>query len=1464
MPRASKTPLILVGHSMGGLVAKRAFTLAKQNEEYRLLANRVHSIVFLATPHRGSNLAQLFSKILNLSPGARPFVADLHRSSSVTEAINDEFPHYCQDLRLYSFYETMPMFYGLGRNIIVEKDLAVLGYHNERSAYLNSNHSNVCKYDSRNDPNYQVVRNALASIIEGLKPNAASEKVEVSNDDQHLLSTALGVTDSLENHFMDVDALRTGGSCQWLTKRANYLEWCDGAKPHIYWIYAKPATGKTVLSGMIINHLRELQMDLAFYFFDYRDKRKTTIGDFLLSMAWQMAGLHEEILRTVLEVCRGDEQLHKSDYRSIWRKLFLEGVLRVKLNKLQYWVIDALDECKNGLELVPLLLKVTATGSIRILLTSRNRFEHQQQATSPVVKVVCQDIPVEATKHDIALYLEQNLDQLPAAQEEDRRMIVDEILRRSADCFLWVSLIIEELRQVHTSAETRQVLENIPSDMNELYQRILDKMSMAPYGKKLAQAIITWTVCSVRPLTTDELHHALELDLQDRIDSIEKSIASSCGQLVYVDTHSKVQMIHKTARDFLLQGKSSSEFSVDGKEGHKRLALTCLRYLNSNEMKSPRQRGRSARSPIPRPKPKQGSVVNYSSHSFFDHMFHVHSTDDDVFFALAKFLGSSNVLSWIEHMAQQSSLQRLMLAGKAFRNFLQRRSHHLSPFGREVALLDSWATDLVRLVTKFGKYLLEYPSSIFHHIPPFCPSETALRRQLTPTARGIVVLGLSERAWDDCMSTIVNQNERCSALACSRKNFAVGMSSGRIFIYDGEMCQEQEVIQHQEQVRILQFGERCGLLASAGFEIIRLWNVNSWTEVWSADIAKQCLSVAFYEECQLFFAALRNNNLMIWDLETGAERDSIDWTLALGESNSHAYRRPICAAFSEEAGLLAVVYRGQDIVVWDIERDAIHGTYCKETGAYPQQARRSNQTGASSVLFGVEANPNLLAVSYADGDLVLFDLSLGTRQASTLANSHSLACSHDGRTLACADSSGTIQLFEFDTLRLLYRIHSGEHGCQGLAFSGDNNRLLDISGSQCRVWDPTVLLRQDDEEDNSDTMSISTGLQEVSVESSDDDVVLVTSIACHPNEDIVFCGKEDGSVCLYDTKSGQQSQKLYSHAMGVSVLSISLNGESNIITSLDSSSRLLTQKLTREQQQDWIISETLFDHRTETAVDQVLMNSESTRLLVCTAERDTLWSISSTEGPRIIAELSWKDRGAYRWGSHPIQHDHLILISNNIAHLYDWKTLSRVTGPQGILLESDMLSDLAVRSIVPCFANKVIAIAFGKSLRHNAETQLLLWDPSDFTPGSKSATPVPQYRPLSEHVKDAVGEYRSQLVFLHSSGWVCTATPQSSVKGTFARHFFLPTDWLSTNVDLLFGVNERGDFVFVRRHEVAVVKNGLETAEPVLCGRSSRRRESEPHWASKMSEGSRRTSSSATLVVPDEQDVDNPSWKCEW
>jgi len=1406
---------------MGGLVIKRAYILAKQQTAFSSIANRVQAMLFLATPHRGADYAHLLSKILSILPGPRPIVMDLHRNSVATQSINEEFPRICENLQLFSFYETLPT--SVLKSLVVDKDLATLGYGNERTAYLDADHRGVCKYLTKRDPSYQTVRNALAKVIDDFRAREAALRITIDHSQLKHLDGFLGTSDAAEDDFASVDSARMAGSCEWLMKKESYLEWLKSGNNQLYWMSAKPATGKTILSGKVISHLKGLRKDCSFCFFDYGNKAKSNIASFLLSMARQMAIMHNEILRAMLELCRKENQIKEKDYRAIWRILYVECILKQKLAQPQYWVIDALDECHSGHELVMMLAKVMNELPVRIFLTSRDSILEHRTSIPGTTKVLAEEISKNDTLSDIELYLQRHMDGIPAENNEDRQTMKDRILTKSNGCFLWVSLVLQELKEVHTAEDIRTVLEDVPSDMDDLYSRILETMSQKlkrtrlAKGTELAKAILTWTVCAARPLTTAELHYAAQSQLQMAVYDIAGAIKTYCGQLVYIDSQSRIQVIHQTVRDYLLRAKSTSDFGVVKRMGHKELAIGCLEYLNGAELAPPTRRKLSV-SNI-HAKVELSAFASYACNYLFEHLAQVSSTDDDIIYALYGFMSSNHVLSWIEYVAKHSDLKRLIQTGKAIKNFLQRRSKHMSPFGKEVALLDSWGTDLVRLVAKFGRNLLENPASIHHLIPPFCPPESAPRKLFAaPNNRGIQIVGLSKKTWGDCLTTIIDPQEKFLSLGCSSTHFAIGMNSGTIRIFNQATCQEVKTLfhKHATPVKLLRFGIKEGILVSASFKVVRVWDTTTWTQRWEFRIPAQPMSISLAEEDQKLLISLKNNHFTTWDLTTGTEKYSDDWTQDLEGQRALSYSRPIAAACNVEERLLAVIYRGQDILLWDFDFDALLETYTKEgAGA---NSRRNVNGGVTSVVFGAGPNHSLLAAAYLDGDLVVFDTNEGSVKNKTLANAQVLASSPDGRTLATGDSSGTIQLYDFETLKLLHRIRSDDYDIKSLKFSRDSCRIIDVRASQCQVWDPTVLVRQDNEDELSDTVSISTSPQEVGAESFEN-VVLVTSLACPKSNEVFFVGKEDGVVYLHETRSGTQIKKLVDHSSSVPIIGIYFDDESKLLANIDSSSRVIIHKLSPT----WEALESIFDHRAGMAVDQLLFNHQNSRILICSAMADTLWEIDlkSQDRNNIIKTNEWEEVRSYRWATHPINRDHLIMINDRVAHIYDWKTLDRLTMEDGISLDAKIGPELKIRSITPCFHCSGIATAFGESSNRHCKSKLLLWNASDFNPESTGTMAIKKYHHLTDDIDYLIHADDQKLVFLHSDNWVCSTDPDKP--SNVIRHFFFPADWLTSNIDLMIEMTPAEHLLFAKRDEVAVIKRGLHNREQSMSHANDRR-----------------------------------------
>lgn len=98
------------GRKLISLTDLQAYLSGRNDPTYEYIIRSVSSIVFLSTPHRGTNLAETLNSILKVSFVASPmhFIAELGAGSQTLEKLNEQFRHVAEKLQLVSFYETRP------------------------------------------------------------------------------------------------------------------------------------------------------------------------------------------------------------------------------------------------------------------------------------------------------------------------------------------------------------------------------------------------------------------------------------------------------------------------------------------------------------------------------------------------------------------------------------------------------------------------------------------------------------------------------------------------------------------------------------------------------------------------------------------------------------------------------------------------------------------------------------------------------------------------------------------------------------------------------------------------------------------------------------------------------------------------------------------------------------------------------------------------------------------------------------------------------------------------------------------------------------------------------------------------------------------------------------------------------------------------------------------------------------
>ncbi|KEZ41716.1 hypothetical protein SAPIO_CDS6901 [Scedosporium apiospermum] len=105
----STDPIVFIGHSLGGIIIKKAIELANTDDVFRdNIAKAAQGIVFFGTPHRGSAVASfLIVKMMTSLPGwsGTKFLPLLEINSNGLSEITEDFLPFAHKYALVTFYE---------------------------------------------------------------------------------------------------------------------------------------------------------------------------------------------------------------------------------------------------------------------------------------------------------------------------------------------------------------------------------------------------------------------------------------------------------------------------------------------------------------------------------------------------------------------------------------------------------------------------------------------------------------------------------------------------------------------------------------------------------------------------------------------------------------------------------------------------------------------------------------------------------------------------------------------------------------------------------------------------------------------------------------------------------------------------------------------------------------------------------------------------------------------------------------------------------------------------------------------------------------------------------------------------------------------------------------------------------------------------------------------------------------
>lgn len=114
--------------------------------------------------------------------------------------------------------------------------------------------------------------------------------------------------------------------------------------------------------------------------------------------------------------------------------------------------------------------------------------------------------------------------------------------------FLWTDLVVKKIEGAVSKQQVHAILNPVLQEIKDFYRQISRNVMGSPNNAVIAMAILRWTLCSLRPLSIEELKEAVRWDIGEDPNQLEKTAGSTCGNLIYIDAEFRDQAAHQTVR----------------------------------------------------------------------------------------------------------------------------------------------------------------------------------------------------------------------------------------------------------------------------------------------------------------------------------------------------------------------------------------------------------------------------------------------------------------------------------------------------------------------------------------------------------------------------------------------------------------------------------------------------------------------------------------------------------------------------------------------------------------------------------------------------------------------------------------------------------------------------------------------------------------------------------------------------
>ncbi|KAJ5559388.1 hypothetical protein N7513_001787 [Penicillium frequentans] len=974
-------------------------------------------------------------------------------------------------------------------------------------------------------------------------------------------------------------------SYRWILDNKEFRQWQDSQRNRLLWIRGDPGKGKTMLLCGVIEELTRLYGDnstIAFFFCQATDTRINSATSVLRGLIYLLVEKHPSLLHHLrARYDRAGKALFEDV--NAWNALstIFRDILKDPTLQMTYLVIDALDECTNGLHsLLDLIVQESSANlQIKWVLSSRNWPEITEG-----LDIATQLAPISLELNEVSVseavdqFIQRKVQELAKAKKYSKK-VRDAVQRylssNSQGTFLWVALVCQNLGKIRINVLRK--LESFPPGLDALYGRMIDQVRKSE-DAELCKEILAVMSTVFRPITLHELTSLIELldDNDDDYTPLEEMIAF-CGSFLTLREHTIV-FVHQSAKEYLLK-QALGEILPGGIEAkHNKMfarSLDVIFKTLQRDIFNIKLPGLPAKD-ICNLGPNPLAAAEYACVYWVDHLqeskcngapeLSIYDKGHVDTFLQQKFL------HWLEALSILGSVSDGI-------QVMQKLEILIEQDKEESEELFNQARDASRFIRYHRTAIESSPLQVYSSPVIFSPLRSLTRISFQDQRPDWVLNDPVEgENWSPCLQILEGHSDNVNSIAWSPDGSRLASASydDTARIWDPATGQCISTLEgHSSLVMSIAWSPDGSRLASASYDdTTRIWDPATGESISTLKgHSRLVMSIAWSPDGSRLASASYDDTARIWDPATGqcisileGHRSSV-MSIAWSPDGSR-----LASASDDFTARIWDPATGESISILNGHRSSVMSIAWSPDGSRLASASEDKTariwdpaTGESiSILEGHSDNVNSIAwspdgsrLASASDDFTARIWDPATGESISILKGHrssvmSIAWSPDRSRLASASVDNTARVWDPATGQCISTFEGHSSWVTSVAWSPDGSRLASASvDNTARIWDPAT---GETSFDKTIRIWYPANGQYISIFEGHSDNV--NSIAWSPDGSRLASASSDKIIRIWDPATGESVLTLEGHSDSVNSIAWSPDGSRLASTSSDKTVRI--------------------------------------------------------------------------------------------------------------------------------------------------------------------------------------------------------------------------------------------------------------------------------------------------------------------